>query len=620
MEQVDIAAAFLPDLLSIVDDEGVKLLLYHLEPLFTCLQTRLHACTQLFDMLAQALGPKHTVKIFLKCLISLFDSHALENYEVITRQTFLSQIIVRFGLDGFLKHFISFVVDAVAFKSKVDAAAEKVDRLSFYSTEGVTPGIPAPEMEYTAKDVPLDIDDLDLPGNFLREASEDQDVKIGSFSLEIEDLETDVKHGDFPRKLQNVDHVRSGGDQDDEIAEKVTVLPRGITDEEGDEALFQGNVSDEDDRVIDEEDGGRSSKIASIDRIHDGLVLGGEAGDDVPGNDDSNGEETDFDNIEFQPEKDIATERTPMAGTASTTSESQVNKDYDIELEVLQGGTVEHSVKRGNTGMQELESSSNNNTGQISETELGQAEGFGRELLKGERGHAMGVNTLAESEARKSEKCVEEDTDDKNPDEAVEQDTDETGEQEDIDDSLEDANIASEEEEVEEDDEFSSDDESQDNGVLEPDDDESRKDEQLDSQKTKPVAYQVKTFYNGTKSKSLERQKKAQKPRDELTPGTISGIAAESIVWLAPRLGPVLTSKYIASQLLTMLPHCYMGYVGSDDDDDDQKMVNDRNAKWLLFCLGNFCTLYGEAFMLNQYLPYIEKTVSLRTDKVVQLP
>ena len=71
VEQVDIAASFLPDLLSIVDDEGIKLLLYHLEPLFTCLETRLHACTQLFDMLAQALGPKNSIKSFLKCLVSL---------------------------------------------------------------------------------------------------------------------------------------------------------------------------------------------------------------------------------------------------------------------------------------------------------------------------------------------------------------------------------------------------------------------------------------------------------------------------------------------------------------------------------------------------------------------
>ena len=117
----------------------------------------------------------------------------------------------------------------------------------------------------------------------------------------------------------------------------------------------------------------------------------------------------------------------------------------------------------------------------------------------------------------------------------------------------------------------------------------------------------IKTFLSHTKS---ERTKTGNEHRNELTPAAISAIAAESIVWLAPRLGPVLTSKYVVSQLLTMLPHCYMGRVGSDDDDDDEKVVNDHNAKWLLFALSNFCTLYGEAFFLYQYLPFIEKTVS----------
>lgn len=198
----------------------------------------------------------------------------------------------------------------------------------------------------------------------------------------------------------------------------------------------------------------------------------------------------------------------------------------------------------------------------------------------------------------------EEDVRDENPDEFSEDDNEEIEEAEGSgEDSLEQLRLLDEENLVFEDEADSSgDDDSQSNAILDPEDEEVTKDE--------PSAYQIKTFYNSTKSKNIQQENKAQKQHDELTPGTISGIAAESIVWLAPRLGPVLTSKYIASQLLTMLPHCYMGYVGSDDDDDDAKTVNDRNAKWLLFCLSNFCTLYGEVFMLNQYLPYIDKTVS----------
>ena len=612
VEQVDTAAAFLPDLLSIVDDEGIKLLLHHLEPLFTCPQTRLHACTQLFDMLAQALGPKNTAKTFLKCLVSLFDSYALENYEVITRQTFLSPIIVRFGLDGFLKHFISFVVDAVAFKSKGNSPAEKGNRLSIYGAEGVTPGISAPEMEYPSKDVPLDIDDdLDLPGNFLREASEDQDVKIGSYSIGMEDLETDIKANDFSVNLQSVGEDRNSIVKDDETAERVTLLPRRITDEEGDGRLFHGNIlddDDDDDRVADGVDGGHSSKVVSFGVIHDGLELGAEVVEGHLGNGGSDG--TEFEDIELQPVNDTADKRTK---TTEKASESQGQEGSIAEMETLQGVRSGHHARKENVAVEDFDTS-RSRTIEIYEPELGKAEGSALELSKGERDHGAGVNTLTGTEEM-FEKCVEEGIRGTNQDRIIEELNEEIDEQEHIDDTLEKETVASGEEEVEDDEEESfSEDESRDNVMLEEENDEGKRDKPSGNGNTKPVAaaYQIKTFYNGTKSKSLERERGAQNHRDELTPGAISGIAAESIVWLAPRLGPVLTSKYISSQLLTMLPHCYMGHVATDDDDDEEeRVVNDRNAKWLLFCLCNFCTLYGEAFMLNQYLPFIEKTVSL---------
>ena len=580
MEQVDTAAAFLPDLLSIVDNEGIKLLMYHLEPLFTCLQTRLHACTQLFDMLAQALGPKHTVKTFLKCLVSLFDSHALEIYEVIARQTFLSQIIVRFGLDGFLKHFISFVVDAVAFKSKEDS--DKGDRLSFHSTEGSAQGISVTEIEFTANDVPLDMDDdLDLPGNFLREGSEDQNVKIGSYSMGMEEFETKTVN------LQSGDHGIGDGEKDDEIAEQVTLMPRGITDEEGDERLFQGNISDDDDPVSDEADGRRSGKMVSFDKILDGLELGVEAANGGPGNGDSNSGSTDFEDIELQPLKDTASERTQKKEEAATVFGAPEIVDSVTELEVAQVERVLNDTRGGTAAVQQLEASINETLPVSDPPELVKADRVALELSKGEKGLGISADNLVAEEEKTSEKFVEEDSCKKNPDEVVEKENEEIEKQKGIDDSLQDANLATVESEFDVEDESSSEDETQDNGILEAENEEGTKDEQLANDKDKPVAaaYQIKTFYNGSKSKSMEREKKAQKQRDELTPGTISGIAAESIVWLAPRLGPVLTSKYIASQLLTMLPHCYMGCVGADDDEEEEKMVNDRKAKWLLFCL-----------------------------------
>lgn len=59
-----------------------------------------------------------------------------------------------------------------------------------------------------------------------------------------------------------------------------------------------------------------------------------------------------------------------------------------------------------------------------------------------------------------------------------------------------------------------------------------------------------------------------------------------------------------------MLARCYIGRVGVTAELDEEFEVDDRNARWVLFCLGHFCTLYGEAFMIYQYLPFVEKVVS----------
>lgn len=560
MEQVDIAAKLLPDLLSAVDDEGIKLLLFHLEPLFTCPQTRLHAFTHLFDMFAHWLGHQNTEKIFLKCLVSLFDSHALENYEVIIRQSFLSQIIVRFGLDGFLNNFITFVVDAVAFKSKL-ISADKVESLSVHSSDEVAAGTPAPEMNYSLKNDSLDMGhDSVPPGSFLGEAHEDHDDKIGHFSMKMHDLENYVNESDLAMNLQYADGRSSVCEKEDEIVEQVTLLPREITDEEGDARLYIGNISDDENENT-EVDGGHSSKMISFGSIHDGLEVGGEVSDDLSLNEDSNCP-SDPENIELLSLQDIVLEGT----SSSCTFESPEKEENGEEPENSRDERKERVLPKSNPEVQIRETNG--------------AEDGGIEMSQERSDHATFVDTVSGGGGmfkRYDHQLHDEAADDFNV-------------------SLENENVASGGVGLDYE-ESSSDGESHDNELSE------RENAGGDTQS----GDKIKTFFNHTKS---ERTKIGNENRSELTPAAISAIAAESIVWLAPRLGPVLTSKYVVSQLLTMLPHCYVGRVGSDDDDDEEKVVNEHNAKWLLFALSNFCTLYGEAFFLYQYLPFIEKTVS----------
>lgn len=95
---------------------------------------------------------------------------------------------------------------------------------------------------------------------------------------------------------------------------------------------------------------------------------------------------------------------------------------------------------------------------------------------------------------------------------------------------------------------------------------------------------------------------------------SLSDIAAESVVWLAHRLGPVLTAKHLSRNLLRMLTLCYLGpqqlspAKGSLLEGDvslfEQGVVGDQTAAKVLETLANLAMLYGESFITRQYLPH----------------
>jgi hypothetical protein len=118
LEQVEIAVKHLPHLLDELNGEGLDLLISYLTPLFSDEKTQLQAFLQLFDPLAAALGPKRTKKTFLKQLLKHYDVRMSNASVLVFHQSFLSKLIMRFGMDQFLDHFLSFIVDALNLSGK----------------------------------------------------------------------------------------------------------------------------------------------------------------------------------------------------------------------------------------------------------------------------------------------------------------------------------------------------------------------------------------------------------------------------------------------------------------------------------------------------------------------
>uniref|UniRef100_A0A1S4KJ09 Neutral sphingomyelinase (N-smase) activation associated factor FAN, putative n=1 Tax=Ixodes scapularis TaxID=6945 RepID=A0A1S4KJ09_IXOSC len=102
---------------------------------------------------------------------------------------------------------------------------------------------------------------------------------------------------------------------------------------------------------------------------------------------------------------------------------------------------------------------------------------------------------------------------------------------------------------------------------------------------------------------------------------SLSDVAAESVVWLAHRLGPVLTAKHLSRNLLRMLTLCYLGpqqlcrVKGPPADGDvslfEHWVVGDQTAARVLDSLSNLAMLYGESFITLQYLPHVADLLRL---------
>lgn len=118
---------------------------------------------------------------------------------------------------------------------------------------------------------------------------------------------------------------------------------------------------------------------------------------------------------------------------------------------------------------------------------------------------------------------------------------------------------------------------------------------------------------------------------DHQTQYQISDMSAESLIWLAHRLGPVLTARHLSRNLLKMLTLCYIGQenlMPSDLMDNnectknlhddllmftiaDGRVSGDRSAIKVLECLTSICSIYGSDFILLQYFPHVTELIAL---------
>ena len=77
--------------------------------------TSAQAAWSLFNPIAKAIGPTETSKHFLRLLTKLFDEEdTTPKFMKIYHRSYVMQLVVRFGLDTFLNHFCTLLIEAVA--------------------------------------------------------------------------------------------------------------------------------------------------------------------------------------------------------------------------------------------------------------------------------------------------------------------------------------------------------------------------------------------------------------------------------------------------------------------------------------------------------------------------
>ncbi|XP_045535632.1 WD repeat-containing protein 81 [Papilio machaon] len=150
---------------------------------------------------------------------------------------------------------------------------------------------------------------------------------------------------------------------------------------------------------------------------------------------------------------------------------------------------------------------------------------------------------------------------------------------------------------------------------------EDSKSEEVDLENTSQAAEDKVEDISNAETQKLQDEDDT-KVDDESVTCKISDMSSESLIWLAHRLGPVLTCRYITRNLLKMLTLCYIGKENlspleteqKDEFDEisvvNSKVVGDRNAMKVIECLTSIVAMYGEQLIMFQYLPHMGELIA----------
>ena len=114
-KKVELIEKFLKRNCGHISEEGYELILPYIEELFQAEDTMVQAAWSLLNIVGKDLGPSHVAKTLLSYLTRLFNGeNTTPKHMKLYHRTFLVQILLRLGLEKFLVHFATLLVEAVA--------------------------------------------------------------------------------------------------------------------------------------------------------------------------------------------------------------------------------------------------------------------------------------------------------------------------------------------------------------------------------------------------------------------------------------------------------------------------------------------------------------------------